>query len=259
MTGLVILLVALGCAPTATRLPDLTAFPTVAPPEDQSHQALAEALSELEYDLKQARSLLVFMSKAAPVLTGTESECEDFVRGLLKTNAQYSQLGAASPNGLLYCDSDERSRKVSVADRLYFSRALSNHGFVVGEFVTGRVTAAPSMGLAYAIMDESNAMRGVLISPLRLSWLAQRFAEINIPVTGEMVVIDTYGNLLLRDPDAVDWFGKNIATTPLGQAMLAQIEGTGDFAGADGQSRYYSFASPQVSNNNLLVAVGIKR
>lgn len=254
-----LLALALGCAAPPTRSPNLTPLPTLAQPEDLSHQALAEALSEIEYDLAQARSLLVYMAKSAQVQTGTEQECETFVRGLLKTNAQYTQLGAASPNGVLYCDSEERTRQVSVADRLYFSRAMNEHQFVVGEYVIGRVTLAPSMGLAYPVLDAQQKLRGVVIAPLRLSWLAQRFAEINIPVTGEMVIIDTYGNLLLRDPDANDWFGKNIADTPLGRTMLDKTRGSGEFAGADGEMRFYSFDSPTSANKSLIVGVGIKK
>lgn len=248
----------LACA-SATPTPKRAPFPTLAQPQDHAHQALTDALAELEYDLTQARSLLVFMAKADAVRGESKSECETFIRQLLKTNPQYTQLGAATPNGVLYCDSETRARQVSVADRLYFSRVISEHDFVVGEYVIGRVTLAPSMGLAFPILNADKSLRGVVIAPLKLSWLAQRFSEISIPVTGEMLVIDTYGNLLLRDPDATDWFGKNISETPIGNAMLTKIQGSGEFAGADGETRYYEFASPQAARKNLIVAVGIKK
>ncbi len=254
-----IALLGLTLAACASATPTPLALPTRAQPEDLAQHALADALSELEYDLSQARSLLVYMSNA-PQVTGTsEGECDTFVKNLLRTNPQYTQLGATTPNGILYCETETRTRPVSVADRLYFSRALSEHDFVIGEYVIGRVTLAPSMGLAYPILGDGDTVRGVVIAPLKLSWLAQRFAEIEIPVTGEMLVIDTYGNLLLRDPDATDWFGKNIAETPIGNAMLTKRQGSGDFAGADGETRYYAFASPQSSRNKLIVAVGIKK
>lgn len=256
---LLLLIMTIACTATPTRSTNLTPLPTRAEPADIAHQVLAEALSELEYDLTQARSLLTFMSKSAHVVSGTESECETFVRGLLKTNGQYSQLGATTPNGVLFCDSESRTRNVSVADRLYFSRAMTERDFVVGEYVIGRVTLAPSVGLAYPVENEDGDLRGVVIAPLRLGWLAQRFANLNIPVTGEIVIIDTYGNLLLRDPDATDWMGKNIAGTPLGQQMLTNIKGTGELAGADGETRYYTFASPQSADKRLIVAVGIKK
>lgn len=248
-----------GCAATPTRSPNITPLPTLAQPEDASHETLAQVLSEVEYDLTQARSLLSYMAKSPQVLTGTETECATFVRTLLKQHSQYTQLGAASPNGVLYCDTEERSRQVSVADRLYFSRAMSEHQFVVGEYVIGRVTLAPSMGLAFPVLDDEENLHGVVIAPLRLSWLAQRIAEINIPVTGEIVIIDTYGNLLLRDPDATDWAGKNISETPLGKAMLEKVQGSGEFAGADGVTRFYSFGTPASANKSLVIAVGIPR
>lgn len=254
-----LLLAGLFACSASASTPVRTPLPTRAQPEDVSRQLLSEALSELEYDLNQARSLLTFISKSPQVLGDSASACDTFVSGLLKTNERYSQLGVSTPNGVLYCDSQFRTRQVSIADRLYYSRAINERGFVVGEYVIGRVTLAPSLGLALPLVDDDNSLRGVAIAPLRLGWLAMRFAEFNLPVTGEIVIIDTYGNLILRDPDANDWFGRNISETPLGRAMLEKTGGSGEYAGADGETRYYSFASPEASNSHLIVAVGIKR
>lgn len=243
----------------AAPTPTPTALPTRRSAPDAAHFALTALLSELEHDLTQARALMRYLAQAPPVRTGSLSECSEFVRQLLQTNPQYSQLGAASPNGVLFCNSNESRRTVSVADRLYFSRALGARDLVIGEYTVGRVTLVPSMGLAYPILDDSAHMQGVIIAPLKLGWLAERVANIDIPVTGEIVLLDTYGNLLLRDPDTQDWQGKNISATPLGKAMLTQIQGSGDFVGADGETRYYEFASPQGADDKLIAAVGIKK
>lgn len=256
--GVFLVAVLFACAP-GNPTPVLTPLPTRAQPEDVSHQALADVLSEVDFDLNQARSLLMFMSHAPQVLGSSASQCAAFVKQLLASNPQYTQLGATTSTGELFCDSQERARPVSVADRLYFSRALSEHTFAVGEYVIGRVTFEPSMGLAYPILDNTNNLRGVVIAPLKLGWLAQRIARVDIPVTGEIVILDSYGNLLLRDPDANDWLGKNISDTSLGKAMLSKIQGSGEYAGADGTTRFYSFASPSGSNKHLLIAVGIPK
>lgn len=228
-------------------------------PQDAAQLALTELLAELEHDLTQARSYMRYLAQTPQVRTGTQAECSAFVSAQLKNNPQYAQLGAATPNGVLYCNSNETRRAASIADRLYYSRVLAAGDMVVGEYVIGRVTLSPALGLAYPILDDSRVLQGVVIAPLRAGWLAEQISEINIPVTGEIVVTDTYGNLLVRDPDSNDWQGKNISETPLGKAMLSKIRGSGDFAGADGETRYYEFASPQGANNHLLVAVGIKQ
>lgn len=256
MLSIVVLSMSLACAaPTPTAIP----LPTRMQAEDAAHVALTEMLSELDHDLEQARSLMRYLANTPQVRGGAASECNTFVRQLVKANPQHTQLGAAAPNGVLYCNSDNPRRSLSVADRLYYTRVLGAHDLVVGEYVIGRVTLAPSLGLAYPILDDSENLQGIVIAPLNLGWLAQRVALVNIPVTGEIVVIDTYGNLLIRDPDSSDWQGKNISETSLGKVMLAKIHGSGDFAGADGETRYYEFASPQASNNHLIIAVGIKK
>lgn len=254
-TCLLTLALAACSAPTPTPLP----IPTRMQPEDASQRGLAEALTELEYDLTQAQSLLAFMAKAPAVQSGSAEECSAYVRQLLQQNPRYTQLGAANANGELYCDTQDHSRVFDISDRLYYTRAASDREFSVGEYVIGRVTLVPSLGLASPIIDDSNSVRGIVLAPLRLGWLAERISEISIPVTGEIVIIDTYGNVVLRDPDATDWLGKNISNTPLGAAMLSKLNGSGDYAGADGETRYYTFGTPQSSHNHLIVAVGIKK
>ena len=242
-------------APTPTRAP----LPTRVLPQDAARAALSALLSELEYDLSQARSLMRFLAQAPQVRNSSPSECSAFLRAQLQNNPQHSQLGVTTPNGVLVCNTESARRSVSVADRLYFSRAFGADDMVVGEYVIGRVTLVPSLGLAYPILNDAHALQGVVIAPLKLGWLAERVAQINIPVTGEIDLIDTYGNLLVRDPDTNDWQGKNISGTPLGNAMLAKIYGSGEYAGADGETRYYAYASPQGADNHLIVAVGIKK
>lgn len=251
-------LVFAACGGGGTPTPRLP-LPTRPLPQDAAQATLAEVLTELDYDLDQARSLMQYLAAAPQVRQGNRETCSAFVRQIQANNPQYAQLGAAGADGLLFCDSIERDRPTSVSDRLYFSRALKAQGLVVGEYVVGRVSLLPSVGLAYPLTDDGHTARGILLAPIRLNWLAMRFAEINIPVTGEIVLLDTYGNILVRDPDANDWMGKNISDTQIGQAMLSKVRGAGELRGTDGETRFYAYGSPHGANDQLLVAVGIKK
>ena len=257
VTLLTMLIVACGATPT----PDsyITPLPTRAQPEDISHQALSDALSEVEYELTQARSMLVYLSKAQQLRIGVESDCRAFLQQLLKTNLQYAQLGIASTDGTVYCDSGATARERNIKQSLVFNRVTNRRDFSVGDYVKAGNMLPAAMDLAYPVLDTTNQLNAVVVAPLSLDWIADRFSAIEIPVSGEMLLIDTDGELLLRDPDSDEWVGKNISTTPLGQAMLSKLQGSGEFAGADGVKRFYSFGSPVSSRKNLVVAVGIPR
>jgi C4-dicarboxylate-specific signal transduction histidine kinase len=219
---------------------------------------LAQAVAEVETDLADARRLLSALAASPEVRKTDGAACKTLMTRTLEENTRYAQLGATLASGILFCNTNYSQRPQSVADRLYFRRALETQDFAIGEYVIGRITKLPSLGLAYPVKNDDGTFRGVVIAPLKLAWLAQRFAEISIPVTGEMVLLDSYGNILVRDPDAVEWQGRNISETPLGRAMLGDRNGEGTFAGADGEVRRYAFAVPAGSNNRLVVAVGIK-
>lgn len=252
------LALAAGCA-SGTLTPRPTALPTRADPADAAQRGLALVLSELDHDLTQARSFLVFIAGAPQVRGGSADACTTYVASLARTSPQYTHISAITQQGIMYCDSGGRTRPFNVADRLYFHRVTSTHDFVVGEYLIGGATLGPSLALAYPVEDEAKTRRGAVIAPLSLSWLAQRIAEIEIPVTGEIVILDTYGNLILRDPDAGDWYGRNISESQLGKAMLGQLHGAGELAGADGQTRRYAYGTAQGSHNQLIAAVGIPR
>ncbi|HZQ07423.1 MAG TPA: cache domain-containing protein [Anaerolineae bacterium] len=254
-----ILFLIVSCASTPTPSPHITPLPTRMEPADAAQNALAQVLSELDHDLTQARSLLVYLSNQSQVRSGSASDCNEFVTPLLKANPQYTQIVVAKQNGDLFCASGTNPTGINVQDRLYFNRVLTTHDFSVGGYQVGRLSGQPSLGLAYPVLENGSEVTGVIIAPFSLDWLAGRVSEVDIPVTGEIILLDTTGNIVLRDPDATNWYGKNISQTPLANAMLTKIQGSGEFLGADGEPRIYVFGSPPTSNKQLLVAVGIPK
>src|SRR5262249_3677450 len=157
--------------------------------------------------------------------------CGAYLGDLIKTNSQFARLLRVSTAGAVNCDSSQFAPPMNIGNNVSLSRALRTKNFALGDYVARDITIEPSFPLAYPVLDSSKQLRAVLIASLRLDWLAMRFANIDIPVTGEMDVIDTNGTLLLRDPDSQNWVGKNISNTPLGLAMLGKLQGTGEFPG----------------------------
>jgi hypothetical protein len=260
MAFLALLITAAACSSaTPTPSPHLTPLPTPAEPEDVAQRALALALSELDHDLDQARSLLRFIATSSPAREGHADECTESVKQLLNTNPRYTQIAVISPDGELFCDSTPGAGPRNVVEHLVYSRAVDTSDFAVGEYLIGGGTGVPTLGLGFPVGDGEEYPPGVALAFLNLNWLAQRFAEIEIPVTGEILLLDTYGTILLRDPDAGEWSGKNVQRTALGRAMLSRVRGAGELAGADGETRYYAFSSPTLANRTLLIAVGVKK
>lgn len=231
-------------------------LPPNASASDITQQGLAKAITELDQDLKNARSMLVYLAAQPQIRTGTPAECITFVKQLEAANPAYAQIGATIPSGDLICAADMGDNFLMLGDTLAYTRAVTAHDFAVGEYVTAGSDSTSALDLAFPILDDGKILRGIVIAPLRMNFLRDKFATITLPPTGEIVLLDTQGDVLPRDPDAESWYGKNISQTPLGSAMLSQIQGWGEFAGADGKTRFYAFGSTPTSRNQLLVAVG---
>lgn len=254
----VLILFLLAACRSSTPSPRLTPLPTRMQPADAAQQALAQALSELDYDLSQARSLLSFAANAPEVHSDSAGDCTAYMLSLQKSNPQYIEFDVATPDGNLFCTSNPNTGGVNLSNRLYFQRVLNTHTFAIGEYVAGHFTSQAGLGLAYPIVDKNQMVR-VLVAPLNLSWLADRIAAIDIPVTGEIVLMDTSGGVVLRDPDTERWYGQNISQSSLAAAMLSKTQGAGEYSGADGQTRLYSFSTPPAATKQLFIAAGIPK
>ena len=177
--------------------------------------------------------------------------CNQTLALLLRNLPQYTNIGVVAADGDLRCSAVPTTQPVNLSDRRYFREAMKTRGFVVGEFVIGRVTGKPAVTAAYPLLSASGKAEGVIyiaIDPFIA--IKASLAHIPLPEGSALLVLDDQGSLLGQHPDSELSPGKSVRDTPLFQAILSR-QGVGSIktAGVDGVDRLYVFEPFSLGTN----------
>jgi Cache domain len=219
----------------------------------------APYLDVLDKIITDTKTALIPLSQLPEARGNDAAACTAVMAEKLKSYTQYTTFGAAHLDGTLFCTSQVQTAPANILDRAYFKRAVETKDISVGDYQIGKVTGKKSVGIGYPILDSSNNVQGIVLSPVDLEWLNQHLAALQLPADAELVLLDSQGNILAHVPGAPDMLGKPAADSPLTKAMLAQSATDGVFTGLDGVSRSYLLGSPKNSNNNWHLALGLKK
>lgn len=226
---------------------------------DAAKQAVGILSTDIAQVLADARPVLVALSQI-PEARGNDTEaCMRVMAEKLAAYPQFTTFGAAHLDGELFCTAQPQTSPVNITDRAYFQRALANKDLGVGDYQVGRVTGKQSAGLGYPVLDASGSAQGIVLAPLDLDWLNQRLANLKLPNGAHAMVLDSTSTILASNLDPQMWTGKPTSESVLGDTILRQTEGVGEFAGPDGVVRVYAFTSPAGSNKNWFVVVGLPK
>lgn len=186
--------------------------------------------------------ILTVLARLPEVRRQNASACSALFADLLKSYPYYSNLGAAKPNGEVFCSAVTYEGVANIGDRTYFQRAVERRDFATGEYQIGRITGKAVVNLGYPVLDGAGQVAAVVFAGLDLSWLNRLLAESRMPEHSTITVVDGEGQVLARYPEPEKWVGKFFPDAPfIRAAIYQQGEGTVEGPGLDGTPRLYTF------------------
>jgi HAMP domain-containing protein len=212
--------------------------------------------------IEGTHQILVVLARLPEVRRQNASACSALFADLLKSYPYYSNLGAAKPNGEVFCSAVSYEGVANIGDRTYFQRAIEGRDFATGEYQIGRITGKAVVNLGYPVLDSSGQIGAVVFIGLDLSWLNRLLAESRFPENSTITVVDGAGQVLARYPDPERWVGKSFPDAPfIKAAIYQQGEGTVEGPGLDGTPRLYTFTPLQFGEREKFayVYIGIPR
>ena len=210
--------------------------------------------------IEGARQLLVGLSQLPEVANHDGARCSALFAEIRSRFPAHANLGAAAPNGDIFCSALPTPGPVNIADRPYFQRAVHTREFAVGNFLIGRVSGRPGLPLGYPVIDSAGTLRAVLFVSLDVVRLNHLATDAQLPTGSMLTVLDRDGVVLARYPTAEAWVGKAVPDVSLVRAVLTgREEGTTEARGLDGERRLYAFHRLPVPRDagDLYIAVGI--
>ena len=198
------------------------------------------------------------MARADNLQSLDPQDCSGLAQRLLQSMEDFANLGAALPDGTVFCSASPTQTQVSVADRNWFKDAQSSEGITSGEFVTGRISGKPGMVFGYPVRDADGTLKAVLFASIQLGWFDKLITEFKLPQGWNAFLLSDTGTVLSYHPAASR--PPETAQAPAGAAPFLQALQEGrrisEIEGMDGNRRMYGVGSPRFSRTPLLVAIG---
>ncbi|MBI3962233.1 MAG: PAS domain S-box protein [Deinococcus sp.] len=193
----------------------------VATVEQDLLQLARQAAADQEQLITGVRQLLVSLAQLPEVGGSNAAACSGLMASLLRRNRLYADMGAAQPDGTIFCSAVPATRPRNVADQPHFRRAIETRDFAVGDYQVSQANGKPGLVFGYPALDDLGQVQAVLYAVLDLAWMNERAAQAQLPRNATLTVVDRKGIILARHPSPEQWVGQTLVVLPLLQAMLA--------------------------------------
>ena len=183
--------------------------------------------------------------------------CSEIAARLIGSLDGFANIGAALPDGTVFCSAQASSVAVNVADRAWFRQAMQADGISSGEFIVGRISGKPGIVFGYPLKAPAGELRAVLFASITMAWFDTLIAGFGLPPDWEASVISAAGHVFAHQPGLADQPGHAVPPELLARmAQVAQVGGIGQLRGLDGTSRLYGVTSPDFAPDSGFIAIG---
>ena len=206
--------------------------------------------------LESVQGTLQVMSRANDLQDLEPRACSALAARMLATLGEYNNLGAALPDGRVFCSGRGAVSATSVQDRKWFSEASAATGLTQGEFVIGRITGQPGLVFGYPVRDDAGTLRATVFASIGFRWFDRLIVGYGLPAGWEANLISRTGLLLAGS--SMGEQGQSLP--PERVAALLDISNTPDqpaeVSDAAGNVRLYGARAVSFAGDDILVAIG---
>ena len=206
--------------------------------------------------LDAVRGTLKVMAHANDLQDLDPQACSGLVRRMLETLTDYKNLGAALPDGRVFCSGRGAADAISVRDRTWFIDAQTAAGITRGDYVLGRISGQPSLVFGYPLRGEGGELRAVLFASIGFRWFDRLLTGYGLPAGWDANLISLDGVVLAGS--SVGEQGRALPAERLD--ALLDISRTPDrFAetiDSGGKLRLYGAHHLSFAQDDVLVAIG---
>src|SRR5262245_4195277 len=180
---------------------------------------IARALADDQRDrIEEAERLITALAMVPAIRDHDGAACGALLAQLLHGYAGYTALGVAAVDGTVTCSAPPTAGRVTLADRPLFGQVLSTGRTAVGEYVIGRASGRPSIGVARPVTGADGTVIGVVFTALDPRDLSERLASARrLPPGGTVTLLDRHNVISARYPDPDAWVGRLFSGDWIGQ------------------------------------------
>ncbi|MEO8012876.1 MAG: GAF domain-containing protein [Polaromonas sp.] len=251
----------------AALLPVFGLFAWSAAKNQQNVLALAQAGLQSEALLaaahqqrlvERAAQLLGDIASGPSIKDTRNRLCVQYLKNLQAQDTAYSNLGVVDLNGKLSCHAASPIADVYIGDRTFFTQALEQRTFSVGDYTISRSSGRPGVAFGMPVYSDQGVLNGVAFAAVDVTKFAEVIATENILEGAQLRVIDRHGIVLASHPAAGLAGSRERDPVVLGAARSGQ-PGVGQATDGSGVEQVYAYAPVGGSGGGLFVAISVPR
>jgi hypothetical protein len=214
--------------------------------------------------LSRTESLLGALSETE-VFRRPTARCSRDLAAIMRHMEIYTAMQLIEPDGFVSCGSLAMGESLTVGDRYYHKAVMATNRFAVGDFVIGRLTGKPIVGLAYPVGgDDPAEISRVAAAYFDLDHLANTVYQMEVPSGTTLTVLDRTGRVMIRVPEGQSANGADTVGATVGEGFplpSGDIQGPYLLRGTDldGVDRTFAVqpleAGGQRASGHLMIAL----
>ena len=226
--------------------------------EQQAQTLLANARIEEQAALRQVRQVLHIMAGADNMQALDPADCSGLAKRLLKASEDVANIGAALPDGSVFCSARPAAQPVTVADRAWFWDALQAQDVTGGRYQIGRISGRPGVTFGLPQRAADGTPQAVLFIASDVGWFDRISRNHHLPKGWSSLLIAHDGTVLTRHPDPDIWRGNGFDPVSRDKLLAALLNGSDRVVmnDVDGLERLFILQRLDMADGQLLAAIG---
>ena len=206
------------------------------------------------------RQVLTAVAHSPDVIDANGARCSRYLTELRRAYTAYANLGVIGVDGYARCHGLDPGLAPFLGDRSYFRDALATRGFVSGEYIFGRLTGKHVFGFALPTLGADGRVNQVAYVVLDLAAMSASIAEMRLPPSGRLAVIDRNGTVLAAQPAVSGGIGSKLPSPIAQEAVKTMSEGVREGLDAAGRERIFAVQpSGSAADSPFFVVVSMER
>jgi diguanylate cyclase (GGDEF)-like protein/PAS domain S-box-containing protein len=224
--------------------------------EDDIRRMLSVSAQQEVLALESVRGTLKVMARANDLQGLDPQACSGLAKRMLDALGAFNNLGAALPDGRVFCSARGADGAVAALDRGWFDEAHAIYGLTSGNFAIDRISGQPTLVFGYPVRNDDATLRAVLFASIGFRWFDRLVAGYGLPA-------GWVANLISRDGVLLAGSSMGAQGQSLPPARMAELlsiarapDRPAEVTAADGNVRLIGARRVTFAGEDILVAIG---
>lgn len=172
-------------------------------------QKIVYGVSSEQYNLTgDAEQLLTVLAQLPDIKNHNVSATNAILADILKRSPQFGNMIIADRDGDVWASGLPMTAPFSLRNRRTFTNTVKSRRFTSGEYNVGRISARPTIGFGYPIINRKGNIEGVIAVNINFRHFNEMVTRAGLPKNSIFTLFDHHGIIIDRNLDHEKFVGR---------------------------------------------------